>query len=428
MRENNYFGKRLSRSCKALKAVAFISAMVVVSVGSIGVYRMAEDDSDNNITSTMEQVSEKEEVTENNNYNNSDDDKNIVSVSNANLLSEVENTNSKLSTEEIVKKALPSVVGVKSSFSSSSNTNSNSNYGYYGFGNYSTQNNTPMTGTGTGVIISSDGYIVTNAHVIYDNSYGYGLAKDISILLSDETTQEAKVIGYDVDCDLAVLKIEASDLTAAEFGNSEELQLGESVIAIGNPLGFELMNTVTSGVISGLNRSISINDKDMNLIQTDAAINSGNSGGPLLDMYGKVIGINSSKMSSNYSETTIEGIGFAIPSSEVIEITNDLIEHGYVTGKPQIGISGQDVTEAISQLYNLPVGVYVTDVNEGGSADNIGICVGDVIIEMDGTKVATIKDLNSIKNKHTAGDSVSIKWSHNGEISEENIVLEEIKH
>lgn len=375
----------------------------------------------------MEQVSEKEEVTENNNYNNSDDDKNTVSVSNANLLSAVENTNSKLSTEEIVKKALPSVVGVKSSFSSSSNTNSNSNYGYYGFGNYSTQNNTPMTGTGTGVIISSDGYIVTNAHVIYDNSYGYGLAKDISILLSDETTQEAKVIGYDVDCDLAVLKIEASNLTAAEFGNSEELQLGESVIAIGNPLGFELMNTVTSGVVSGLNRSISINDKDMNLIQTDAAINSGNSGGPLLDMYGKVIGINSSKMSSNYSETTIEGIGFAIPSSEVIEITNDLIKYGYVTGKPQIGISGQDVTEAISQLYNLPIGVYVTEVNKGGAADNIGICAGDVITEMDGTEVTTITDLNSIKNKHTAGDTVSIKWSHNGEISEGNIVLEEIK-
>ena len=424
MRENNYFEKRLSRSCKALKAIAFISAMAVVSVGSIGVYRMAEDDSDNNITSTMEQqVSEKEEVTENNNYNNSDD-KNTVSVSNANLLSVVENTNNKLSTEEIVKKALPSVVGVKSSFSSSSNTNSNSNYGYYGFGNYSTQNNTPMTGTGTGVIISSDGYIVTNAHVIYDNSYGYGLAKDISILLSDETTQEAKVIGYDVDCDLAVLKIEASDLTAAEFGNSEELQLGESVIAIGNPLGFELMNTVTSGVVSGLNRSISINDKDMNLIQTDAAINSGNSGGPLHDMYGKVIGINSSKMSSNYSETTIEGIGFAIPINQIKPIIE---KYGYVTGKPQIGISGQDVTEAISQLYNLPIGVYVTEVNKGGAADNIGICAGDVITEMDGTEVTTITDLNSIKNKHTAGDTVSIKWSHNGEISEGNIVLEEIK-
>ena len=280
-----------------------------------------------------------------------------------------------------------------------------------GFGGQNQQPQTSTaTATGTGVIITTDGYIVTNAHVIYDSEYGAGLASSISVLLNDDSTYDATVIGYDTDCDLAVLKINAKDLVAAEFGDSDELRLGQDVIAIGNPLGFELMDTVTSGIVSGLNRQITINDKSMTLLQTDAAINFGNSGGPLINKNGQVIGINSSKMSASYSETSIEGIGFAIPSNEVARIVDDIMEYGYVTGKPQLGISCQDVTETISKMYNLPMGIYITAVTNGSAADNAGLQSGDIILKVDDVDVTTSDELNAEKNKHKAGESIEITY------------------
>lgn len=395
-----------------LKIMASLMAMVCVSAGSIGIYSQIQN---KNLSSAQVVVE--------------DDDKgnkNTVSAETVSLIKKSETDTSALSTEEIVEKVLPSVVGIESQFTITSQSNSGYFYGF-GFGNSSPTTST-ATATGTGVIITDNGYIVTNAHVIYDSEYGGGVAESIKVLLSDDSSYDAQIIGYDTDCDLAVLKIDAENLTSAEFGDSDSLKLGESVVAIGNPLGFELMDTVTSGIVSGLNRNITINDKAMTLIQTDAAINSGNSGGPLINKYGQVIGINSSKMSSSYSSgASIEGIGFAIPSSEVSSIIDDIMKYGYVTGKPQLGISCQDVTETIASMYNMPIGVYVTAVTENSAADKAGLKSGDVIVSINDTKVSTSAELTAQKNLYSAGDEITLTFIRNGEENTVSVVLDEIK-
>ena len=276
--------------------------------------------------------------------------------------------------------------------------------------------------------MTADGYIITNAHVIYDDSeYQCGKAVDVSVVFSDKSELEAKIVGYDTESDIAVLKVDADNLTPATFGNSDELEVGELVIAIGNPLGFDLFGSVTSGIVSALNREISINEKQMKLIQTDAAINSGNSGGPLLNSCGQVIGINSAKMSSNYSSSaSIEGLGFAIPISEAKNIIDDLISYGYVTGKPQIGISCVDVDELYSRYYNIPQGIWVREVEEGSAAEKAGIKVGDVIIGIEGEAVSSIKEMNEIKNKYKAGDEITLTISRSNEDIEIKLVLQEV--
>ena len=429
--ENEEFPKKNKHTAR--KVIAAVMAMTIVSAGSIAGYRQIEGrltsrasaSASTESTKTAEDTSDDEEEAAEDAFEK------IADKINADTVSIVKAENSKseeLTTEEAVEKVLPSVVGVESKFEvTSSNDSYYYGFGFGGFGNMTPQT-TEATATGTGVIITDNGYIVTNAHVIYDSEYGGGLAKDISILLSDEKSYDAEVIGYDTDCDIAVLKIDAEGLTAAEFGDSDSLKLGQSVIAIGNPLGFELTDTVTSGIVSGLNRNITINDKEMNLIQTDAAINSGNSGGPLINKYGQVIGINSSKMSSSYSETTIEGIGFAIPSNEVSAIVDDLMKYGYVTGKPQLGISCQDVTETIHDMYNIPVGVYVTAVTDKSAADKAGIESGDVIIKIDDVEVSTTEELNAEKNKHEAGEIVKLTIVRNGEEKDITVTLDEVQN
>lgn len=407
--ENNEDTKKPKKRV-GLKIAAVLMAFSLVSAGSIGIYSRLDDTSDKSVS-----ASEEAEPSEPGKKSNAS-----ASAEKINYIAAQQKDDTGITTEEIVEKMLPTVVGIESSFTSQSSANS---FGFgYGFGG-----GTPSQSksTGTGVVITKDGYIVTNAHVIYDTQYGSGLADSISVLMNDEKSYDAEVIGYDTDCDLAVLKIDADNLTAAEFGDSDNLRLGESVIAIGNPLGFELMNTVTKGIVSGKNRQITINDKSMNLIQTDAAINSGNSGGPLIDMNGKVIGINSSKMSSSYSATSIEGIGFAIPSNEVSKIVEDLMKYGYVTGKPQFGISAQDVTETISNMYNLPLGAYITAVEEGSAADEAGLIAGDVITGADGETITTVEELNIIKNKHTAGDEIEITYVRSGKTQNATVTLGE---
>lgn len=390
-----------------LKITASLMTMALVSAGSIGIYsRFADKPSDNT------QISNN--VSENGNQ--------AVKAENVNMMNNESGDLTVLDTEEIVDKVLPSVVGIESEFSIPDDYQNN----FFNFGIMQQEQQQNPVGTGTGVVISEDGYIVTNAHVIYDSEYNYGLATKISVLLNDDSTHEAEVIGYDVDCDLAVLKIEADGLTAAEFGDSDELRLGASVTAIGNPLGFDLMNTVTQGIVSGLNRSITINDKPMNLIQTDAAINSGNSGGPLINKYGQVIGINSSKLSSTYGSASIEGIGFAIPSNETAAIVKDLMEFGYVTGKPQLGITCQNVTETISQMYNMPVGVYIVEVTPNGAADKAELKSGDILIKADGKDIATIDELNAQKNLHKAGEEMELTFVRNGEEHTTTITLDEV--
>lgn len=408
------------RKHTGLKAAAFVMAMALVSAGSIGIYREVSEMTGSKDKSTA-LVSE--------DYDTDEDNTASSLMAKAMKMIDTEEVGGKaLSNEDIVDKVLPSVVGIESTFSSSSYGGNN---GFFGFGfNFggSAPSAQTFSCTGTGVIITENGYIVTNAHVIYDSEYGGEKAESVSVLLCDERTCDAEIIGYDRDCDLAVLKIDEKGLTAAEFGNSDQLRLGESVIAIGNPLGFELMDTVTGGMISGLNRNITINDKAMTLIQTDAAINSGNSGGPLINKYGQVIGINSSKMSAySLSEASIEGIGFAIPSNEANKIIDDIMAFGYVTGKPQLGISCQDVTETIAKMYNMPVGVYITAVTDGSAADKAGLRSGDIIIAVEGEKTETSEELTNVKNKYSAGDRIEITFMRSGEEHTVKLTLDEVK-
>lgn len=322
---------------------------------------------------------------------------------------------------DIVDEIMPSVVGVSSTFEYEYSQPSFSMWGW---------NTTPQTqqakATGTGFIITDDGYIVTNAHVIYDESeYNAGEAIEVSVLFSDETEHEAKIIAYDKETDIAILKVNEKNLTPAVLGDSDELRVGELVIAVGNPLGFDLFGSVTSGIVSALNRQISINLKSMTLIQTDAAINSGNSGGPLLNSCGQVIGINSAKMSSSYGSASVEGLGFAIPIKEAKIIIDDLINYNYVKGRPQIGISTVDVTESYSRYLNIPMGVYVRNVVEGSAAEQAGILVGDVIIGIEDEAITTVEELNKVKNRYKAGDTIKLTVSRNGTDVDVNVKLQE---
>jgi serine protease Do len=298
-------------------------------------------------------------------------------------LIELSSRKGEMSIPDIVKKVKPSVVGISAEFSDST------------------------VSTGTGIIISEDGYIVTNAHVVQNTEGGASERSfEVTAVLYDDSSCSAVIIGADSRTDLAVLKINADGetLTPAEFGDSDELCEGELAIAIGNPLGFELYGSVTSGIISALNRTVTVGEYEMNLIQTDAAINPGNSGGPLINGSGQVIGINSSKIISDNAE----GLGFAIPVSSAKPVIDDLIENGYVTGRPLIDISGEDISELTASYYKLPQGVCVRFITPDSAADKSGMEVGDIIIGLDGESVSTMEELNNSLKKFAAGDTVSI--------------------
>ena len=420
--------KKPKKKHTGLKIAAFVMAMVLVSGGSIGVYegiRSANADNGSSIVASNDSSAADESQSK-----KSDSDSSKKSSSDQSWI-QLASTNGSMSVADIVKKVTPSVVGVQSTFSSSNgNTNNNSYGGFFGYGNGQQGSGSQgMTGVGTGIIMSKDGYIVTNAHVIYDDEYGYGEASSVQIQMSDETTTyDARIVAYDKEADIAVLKIDADNLTAAEFGDSSSCEVGEMVVAIGNPLGLQFQNTVTCGIISALDRKVTINDNTMTLIQTDTAINNGNSGGPLINSSGQVIGINSAKMSSTYSgEATVEGIGFAIPMSEAKIIIDDLINYGYVTGRPQLGISCQDVSEAVSQAYNLPIGAYVISVTDGGAAAEAGVQVGDVITAINDNKIETTEELNNYKNEYNAGDTVTLTIVRNGQEQKVSVVLQEVQ-
>ncbi|MGN0613818.1 MAG: S1C family serine protease [Porcipelethomonas sp.] len=406
------------------KVIAFAVCAAVISAGSIGAYKYIDDNFSfkNFFSSSTSESSESSSSTAS--ASNTANTSNVEQKS----LMELAAREDSLSVPDAVSKVMPAVVGISSKFPV---TTQSYNSGIFGFGfmpgggNGNTQTQV-ATATGTGIVMTSEGYIITNAHVIYDEENGYGKAQSVSVLMSDKTEYDASIIGYDTDTDIAVLKIDASGLTAAEFGDSDDLQVGELVLAIGNPLGFELFGSVTSGIVSALNREISINEKQMSLIQTDAAINSGNSGGPLINSYGQVIGINSAKMTSTYSSASVEGLGFAIPITQAKTIIDDLINYGYVKGRPQIGITCIDIDESTASLYNMPVGLYVRSVTPNGAAALAGIQEGDIIIGIDGEAVKTTDELNEKKNKHTAGDEVTLTVSRNGVDTEVKVTLQEV--
>lgn len=273
------------------------------------------------------------------------------------------------------------------------------------------------TSSGTGIIMSPDGYVITNHHVITG-------ALVISVLTNDNQEFEAALVGSDEMSDLAVLKIDARGLKAAEFGDSSKLRVGDSVVAIGDPLGVQLRGTMTNGIISAINRDLTVGDRTMTLIQTNAALNNGNSGGPLINCYGQVIGINTVKMSSYYTATaSVEGLGFAIPISVAKPIIDELIENGYVAGRPAIGISGDSLPSYYRTYYRLPDGVYVTSVNEGSDAKAKGIREGDIVTAINGERISSIDELNTVKNQYAAGDEVTLTIYRSGAYYEVTVTL-----
>ncbi len=311
-------------------------------------------------------------------------------------------------------KVLPSIVGIEVEY------NVNSLISMFG---RQAQSSTAKA-SGSGIIISDDGYILTNNHIVATSSsesyYEVSEATKVTVtLFNDETTYEAKIIGKDEQTDLAVIKIEKTGLSKAEFADSDNIKVGEFAMAVGNPLGMQ--SSITCGVISAINREVTDSDgKKFTLIQTDAAINSGNSGGALVNSEGKVIGINTLKLSG----TGIEGMGFAIPINATTDITSQLIQYSKVK-RPYIGISGMDLTENVAKANNLVVGIYVKSIEDFSAGEKAGIKIGDVIIEADGKKITKMDELNEIKNSHKIGEELKIKVNRNGQEKDLTITLGE---
>ena len=266
---------------------------------------------------------------------------------------------------------------------------------------------------GTGVVLTEDGYILTNAHVL-------DRAESATVtMLEDETEYEAKLVGSDTVSDLAVLKIEAQGLTPAQFASSDTLQVGDPVVAIGNPLGQQLNGTMTDGIVSAINRNVIYGGHSMTLIQTNAAINEGNSGGPLINAWGQVVGITNMKAFN----TGVEGIGFAIPTSVVRSVADALLAEGEVAGRPSIGIVIGPVDEAAAEYYSLPAGLYVESVAEKSDAAAKGIQPGDIVTAVNGQSVTTTYEVNAIKEGLKVGDTMTLTIYRDGKTFDVEVTL-----
>ena len=331
-----------------------------------------------------------------------------------------------LTIPEIAKKCGTSVVAIETETKVVYNTYDNNyynpfggmfGYGYgYGYGNRGGRGGTQEyteTAAGSGVIISEDGYVLTNNHVISG-------ADKITVYVnpgdgSEEQTYEATLVGSSESNDIAVLKIDATGLNAAAFGDSDQIEVGELAVAIGNPMG-QVHGSVTAGIISAVEQELTIDDVTINAIQTDAAINPGNSGGALFDSYGNVIGIVYAKSSS----VSIEGIGYAIPVNNIKDLVAqmindpDSVKDQTKGSQIMLGITIRDITEDMSKQYSMPVGVYITEVSSMSAAERAGLQKGDIITEFAGETVTSADDLNAIKAKQTSGDTVSVKIDRNG--------------
>ena len=310
-------------------------------------------------------------------------DSSPVSSSSANGTTNTAATTGDKTTTEIAKEVGPAVVGIKSRIQGQISL----------FGGY-----TESESQGSGIIISEDGYIVTNNHVVDG-------ASEVTVLLNTGSEYTANVIGTDEQTDLAVIKIQpGEDLTVAVLGDSSKVEVGETAIAIGNPMGVDFFGSVTQGIVSAVNRTVEVENRTMNLIQTDAAINSGNSGGALINSRGEVIGINTVKVST----TGVEGMGFAIPISEAKPIISDLLDYGYVKGRPIIGVSTRDVSSYMAQQYGWPQGAQIMSVTTD-NARNAGLQQGDIITSADGTKISSGSDLTEYKDTKSPGDTVELE-------------------
>ena len=414
---------------KAGKIFALILAVVLIGGASgFGGALLANSMNPDNISAT--EVEKEETETEKETIstvtaapqNSSNEDATL-----GNLLN-VTPANGALTTEQIIHNATPSVVLITSEFEDAQGS-----------------------GTGTGIVLSADGYIITNCHVIetsyqtyqstgdmnpFENPFSFfgggyeavtqtAQADTVTVTMSDGAEHKAEIIGSDENTDLALLKIDVDGLIPAVLGNSDDLNLGETAVTLGYPLGLGL--SASEGIVSGLEKELTTElssggTATMTLIQTDASINPGNSGGPLLNERGEVIGITSSKL----VDSTVEGIGFAIPITDAMPILEDLMNKGYVS-TPKIGITGSDITAAVKRYYNLPVdaGVLVVSVEEGSCADNAGIAEGDVIVAADGKEISDMNGLVAAKNKHKPGETMTVTLARSDGNIDVEIVLDE---
>lgn len=372
--EGKHAGKKKNKGLKVFAGImCAILCVGVVSLAGYGTYALVSNQQDQqSAEATTEGTDEQNQSSTTLVLN----DKPSTSNSSASVdLSEGE-----LTITERAEKVLPSTVGIVSYIQSQQSI----------FGGEQSQ--------GSGIIISADGYIVTNEHVISG-------ATSIKVVLQDDSEYNATLVGSDERTDLAVLKIDATGLTPAEFGNSDQMQIGEQVIAIGNPGGLELAGTVTVGYVSAVNRSITTtNGNTVNCIQTDAAINPGNSGGALVNTYGQVIGINSQKIAA----TDYEGIGFAISINEAQPIINDLIQYGYVRGRVVMGITMQMIDQTYAAIYGYQPGIGVVSVEAGSPAEEAGLVAGDIITAIDGQSITTQEELNTLLEQYSPGDTITL--------------------
>ena len=372
--EGKHAGKKKNKGLKVFAGImCAILCVGVVSLAGYGTYVLVSNQQDQqSAEATTEGTDEQNQSSTTLVLN----DKPSTSNSSASVdLSEGE-----LTITERAEKVLPSTVGIVSYIQNQQSI----------FGGEQSQ--------GSGIIISADGYIVTNEHVISG-------ATSIKVVLQDDSEYNATLVGSDERTDLAVLKIDATGLTPAEFGNSDQMQIGEQVIAIGNPGGLELAGTVTVGYVSAVNRSITTtNGNTVNCIQTDAAINPGNSGGALVNTYGQVIGINSQKIAA----TDYEGIGFAISINEAQPIINDLIQYGYVRGRVVMGITMQMIDQTYAAIYGYQPGIGVVSVEAGSPAEEAGLVAGDIITAIDGQSITTQEELNTLLEQYSPGDTITL--------------------
>ena len=261
---------------------------------------------------------------------------------------------------------------------------------------------------GSGFVLTKDGYIVTNYHVVKDG-------ETVKVTMYNGDEYEAKYVGGDEDYDIAVIKVEATDLQSVTLGDSEKLNVGDHVLAIGNPLG-ELTFSMSGGMVSCVNRAINVDGTPFNMIQTDASINPGNSGGPLFNQYGEVVGIVSAKYSSTGNES-VEGLGFAIPINDVLAMIQDIMTNGYVTNKPYLGVTAGTMTEQMAAQYRYDVtsGVFIYSVEEDGAAAKAGLKMGDVIVKVDDTDITSMEDLTVAKKQYSAGDTCTLTIYREGQ-------------
>ncbi len=378
-------------------AVIAVASSVVTCALCLSVFSMAVMPSMNQSSAYESLVASQQQAVQMNNSGTQGTTETLASKND--LL--VQATGAELTIAEINEKAGPTVVSIINKASVSSN-------------NY-LQQQTVEVSSGSGVIITEDGYIVTNNHVIEG-------ASELQVTTIGGQTFTATVVGADEQTDLAVIKVDSDEaLPYAEFGDSSELQVGDLAVAIGNPLRQELAGTVTAGIISAINRTLVIDGKQMTMLQTDAAINPGNSGGALLNNRGQLIGINTAK-SQGYD---IEGLGFAIPINEAKPIIESIMENGYVTGRPVIGLLGQTVTAEMARVNGIPEGVYVSYVYSLSAAERAGIQVGDVIVQCEGQDVETIDDINKIRDEHNPGDQITMTVDRSGQRIDLTLTLQE---